>query len=192
MHLLLHNCRKRLQPRQLPPPHQPQKKGNCLIIEGLSSELSDLENVLRRGRWFFARITGRRRIEKTTLVQEALRAAGAQSVLYVQIPNSSPTGVLSAVVDAMEIFGIPASFECPTHLRALVVLVEALARAGYVVTLDEFQYFSRSGFYEFRQTGQGTILNCCLERGSTKVAPSLNSSSKRWLIENVRPWLILC
>lgn len=33
---------------------------------GRSSELDELEAILTRHRWFFARITGRRRIGKTT------------------------------------------------------------------------------------------------------------------------------
>jgi len=65
--------------------------------------------------------------------------------------------VLSAVVDAMDTFGIPTSFERPTHLRALAALVGALARAGYVVALDEFQYFSRSGLYEFTSHLQAVV-----------------------------------
>lgn len=42
---------------------------------GRSLELSQLREILERGRWFFARITGRRRIGKTTLVHQALQQA---------------------------------------------------------------------------------------------------------------------
>ncbi len=44
---------------------------------GRENERRDLEAILGRRRWFFARITGRRRIGKTTLVQQAL--AGVSS-----------------------------------------------------------------------------------------------------------------
>lgn len=68
---------------------------------GRGSELAELETILRRGRWFFARITGRRRIGKTTLVQHALERVALDDVLYVQIPDSAPAGILSAFGDAL-------------------------------------------------------------------------------------------
>jgi uncharacterized protein len=37
---------------------------------GRQQELEALESILRRGRWFFVKITGRRRIGKTSLVQK--------------------------------------------------------------------------------------------------------------------------
>ena len=58
---------------------------------GRGAELRELEAILRRKRWFFARITGRRRIGKTALIQRALAAVGASKVLYAQIPDSAPT-----------------------------------------------------------------------------------------------------
>ncbi len=125
---------------------------------GRSRELSTLKRILERKRWFFARVTGRRRIGKTTLVQQALAAAGTEKVLYVQIPDSAPAGVLSAVADAMETFDVdPATFRPPTSLRDLARLVGTLARAGYVVALDEFQYFSRTHLYEFTSHLQAEV-----------------------------------
>jgi len=69
---------------------------------GRTSELSQLSAILDRKRWFFARITGRRRIGKTTLIQQALLASQRRPLLYLQVPDSAPAGVLSAVADAME------------------------------------------------------------------------------------------
>ena len=43
---------------------------------GRRPELEQLEQVLARGRWFFMQISGRRRIGKTTLIQQALRRVG--------------------------------------------------------------------------------------------------------------------
>ena len=40
---------------------------------GRSPELDKLTAILRRNRWFFAKMTGRRRIGKTSLVHEALK-----------------------------------------------------------------------------------------------------------------------
>jgi hypothetical protein len=44
---------------------------------GRTTELDGLTAILRRNRWFFAKITGRRRIGKTTLVQQAIAVQGA-------------------------------------------------------------------------------------------------------------------
>ncbi|MEQ1910552.1 MAG: ATP-binding protein, partial [Vicinamibacterales bacterium] len=69
---------------------------------GREQELGRLRDILARNRWFFVRVTGRRRIGKTTLVQQALQAMPARPVFYVQIPDSGPAGVLSAVHGAMD------------------------------------------------------------------------------------------
>ncbi len=125
---------------------------------GRSSELTELESILRRPRWFFARITGRRRIGKTTLIQQALKAAGAQHLLYVQIPDSAPAGVLSAVSDSMDTFGLdPGRFPRPSSLRALARAIGELTRGGFIVALDEFQYFSRKHLHEFTSHLQATV-----------------------------------
>ncbi len=116
---------------------------------GRSAQLIDLEKILRRGRWFFAQMTGRRRIGKTALIQHALPRQG-RPVFYVQIPDSSAAGVLSAVNDALETFAVPAAKHPRPHsLGDLALLIEHLAEDGYVCVLDEFQYFSRRGFEEF-------------------------------------------
>ena len=70
---------------------------------GRKEQLADLERMLGRKRWFFAKVTGRRRIGKTALIQKATQEIGSkQPVFYVQVPDSEPTGVLSAVNDAFE------------------------------------------------------------------------------------------
>lgn len=125
---------------------------------GRSRELAELQGILGRRRWFFARITGRRRIGKTTLVREALASQGARPFFYVQIPDSAPAGVLSAVHDAMETFEVPeAAFPKPDSLLGFARLVEQLVRAGYVVALDEFQYFSRRHLAEFTSHLQASV-----------------------------------
>jgi AAA+ ATPase superfamily predicted ATPase len=131
---------------------------NSWAFYGRGAELAQLDEILRRGRWFFARVSGRRRIGKTALIQEALRKAGPAGVLYVQIPDSAPAGVLSAVADAMDTFGIDAErFGRPATLLELAQTIGALARAGTIVALDEFQYFSRKTLHEFTSHLQAVV-----------------------------------
>lgn len=52
--------------------------------------------------------------------------------------------------DALETFGIPPErYPRPRNLAELAKLLEALAEDGYVVVLDEFQYFIRKKFEGF-------------------------------------------
>lgn len=126
---------------------------------GRTHERQDLQNILGRRRWFFARITGRRRIGKTTLVQQALAGlVPAAPIFYVQIPDSAPAGVLSAVADAMDTFQLdPLQFPRPTSLLELSRTVKALVEAGTIVALDEFQYFSRKHLFEFTSHLQSVV-----------------------------------
>ena len=125
---------------------------------GRAQELLGIRDILTRNRWFFARITGRRRIGKTTLVQQALQTTPTRPVFYVQIPDSAPAGVLSAVHDAMETFGLaPDRFPRPDSLLAFARTVGQLASTGYLVALDEFQYFSRKHLSEFTSHLQATV-----------------------------------
>ena len=73
---------------------------------GRTDELRMTAKIIGRNRWFFAKMTGRRRIGKTTLIQHAIQSAGEEPILYVQTPDSTPAGVLSAVDDALESFGV--------------------------------------------------------------------------------------
>lgn len=114
---------------------------------GRSPELDQLTAILERPRWFFAKVTGRRRIGKTSLVQEALKRSGRDRVLYIQIPDSDPAGVLAAARDFYDLLAVPGPR--PTDLRSLAQDIARLARDGWVIALDEFQYFHRKSLYEF-------------------------------------------
>jgi hypothetical protein len=117
---------------------------------GRKEQTRQLREIVGRGRWFFVKITGRRRIGKTALIQEVLKDEPNRPVFYMQTPDSSPAGVLSAVRDALELFQVPAArFPPPMSLAEFAKTVGALARAGYLVALDEFQYFNRQRLRDF-------------------------------------------
>lgn len=117
---------------------------------GRRDELESVRRILHRGRWFFAKITGRRRIGKTTLIRQAINDNGGRPVFYVQVPDSGEAGVISAVNDALDTFGLTAEhYPRPRQSIELVKLLESLAVDGFVVILDEFQYFHRKGFAGF-------------------------------------------
>lgn len=113
---------------------------------GRRAELQQMQGILERRRWFFLQISGRRRIGKTALIQEALRAAGVARTLYIQIPDSDPAGVVAACNGYLETFGIEGRV---TSLGELALLIGRLAEAGFVVALDEFQYFHRKQLGDF-------------------------------------------
>ncbi len=122
---------------------------------GRQQELSFLDALLRRGRWFFLKVSGRRRIGKTTLIQRALEAAGRDRVVYIQTPDSDPAGVVNTARDFFETFGVETL--APTNLRELAAAVGTLVRQGAVVALDAFQYFHRKQLQPFTSYLQGVV-----------------------------------
>ena len=113
---------------------------------GRRSELAQLRAILDRGRWFFLQISGRRRIGKTTLIQEALSAQERARTIYLQIPDSDPVGVVATCNGYLETFGMP---DRVSDLADLAKLIGRLAEAGHIVAIDEFQYFHRKQLGDF-------------------------------------------
>jgi len=126
---------------------------------GRKEQLADLERMLDRKRWFFAKITGRRRIGKKSLIQHGMFELNSKRpVFYVQIPDSEPAGVLSAVNDALETFRVPANeYPRPHDLLQLAKLLESMAEGGFILILDEFQYFNRKGYEQFCSYLQASV-----------------------------------
>lgn len=113
---------------------------------GRRTERSQLDEILARKRWFFLQISGRRRIGKTALIREALRAASVRKTLYIQIPDSEPAGVVAACNGYLEMFGLSQRVH---SLGEFARLIADLVRSGYVIALDEFQYFHRKSLFDF-------------------------------------------
>lgn len=113
---------------------------------GRHLELEQMQRILARRRWFFLQISGRRRIGKTALIQQALKARGQDNTLYIQIPDSDAVGVVAACNGYLETFGLQRRVK---SLADIATLIEELVRQGYVVALDEFQYFHRKQLSDF-------------------------------------------
>lgn len=113
---------------------------------GRHEEQAQLQAILQRRRWFFLQISGRRRIGKTSLIQQALSSAKIEKTLYIQIPDSDQAGVVAACNGYLETFGMPQRIG---SLGELARLIGSLAQQGYVVALDEFQYFHRKQLVDF-------------------------------------------
>lgn len=122
---------------------------------GRHAEREQLAQIFQRGRWFFLKMSGRRRIGKTTLVRQALRPNQQNKVLYIQIPDADPASVLGTARDFFKMFGITENL--PNDLRSLATRIGSLCEQGWIVTLDEFQYFNRKALFPFTSQLQAEV-----------------------------------
>ncbi len=155
---------------------------------GRYQERAELDRILGRGRWFFAEITGRRRIGKTTLIQQALRQhAGTPRAIYVQIPDSDIRGVVEVFRDALEDF--EPEQQTPLHsLSDLAQAIERLCMAGVIVVLDEFQYFHRKTLAPFLSHLQARVDRLRdSERGGLIVLGSIHTEMTAILEDRASP-----
>lgn len=120
---------------------------------GRRAELAAIDEILARRRFFFCAISGRRRIGKTSLIQEAIRRRGlTPKAIYVQIPDSDERGVIQAFEDSIEDVLHDQNFaraSC-SNFQDIAVLIYVLWKSGWIVALDEFQYFHRKLLSEFQ------------------------------------------
>ncbi|MEK8087488.1 ATP-binding protein [Aquabacterium sp. A3] len=130
---------------------------------GRSDELDSMHRLLSRQRWFFCAISGRRRIGKTSLIREALQALPqAAKAVYLQVPDSDERDVVAVFADALKAaspMGLPATLH-PDSLRRFSDMAKAigtLCHAGWVVILDEFQYFNRKSLSAFTSLLQAEV-----------------------------------
>lgn len=127
---------------------------------GRRAELAEIDKILARGRFFFCAISGRRRIGKTSLIQEAIRRRGLTTqALYVQIPDSDERGVVQAFEDAVEdaIESQEFARETCSSFLDISLLLSTLWEEGWITALDEFQYFNRKTLSDFQSYLQAVI-----------------------------------
>lgn len=155
---------------------------------GRQQELAQLRAILSRQRWFFVQIAGRRRIGKTSLIQQALRGSGRTLSLYLQIPDSDPAGVLSACNDYFETFGLD---QRAHSLGQLAQIIGQLLTQGYVIAIDEFQYFNRKPLFGFCSLLQAEVDKLSAQadqiRGGLIVLGSLHAEMSALLEDRTAP-----
>lgn len=119
---------------------------------GRRTELAQVEELLKRRNFFFCSISGRRRIGKTSLIQQALsNQAQARRALYVQIPDSDERGVIQVFEDSVEdtLFDQELARKTCGSFRDIAGLLSAMWGLKYVTAIDEFQYFHRKSLSQF-------------------------------------------
>jgi uncharacterized protein len=161
---------------------------------GRTEPLAELRRIVEAGRWFFCRIEGRRRIGKTTLLGHLARSSDLSSqLIYMQTPNSDERDVAATLrrslgeADREDVRGLAdAVIDFPTMAAA----IGQLCRAGMVVVLDEFQYFTRaalSPFNSFLQAEVDKLRSAGLNRGGLFVLGSLHSEMSALLEDKAAP-----
>lgn len=118
---------------------------------GREAELGALLKPLRRHRWFFGSIRGRRRIGKTVLLERALRIlkqddpSGHRTLLF-QLPDSTPEDAVRVFKSAVVRSDLEGAITRPArllNLPELAIAIGDLIRAGVIVVIDEFQVCHR-------------------------------------------------
>jgi AAA+ ATPase superfamily predicted ATPase len=125
---------------------------------GRAAEQAEIDKIVSSGRWFFCSISGRRRIGKTTLIQRALEKRSAIGAIYFQVPDSDERGVVQTFQDALEDSGTER--ETVEKIRTFAHMadtIEFLCRRGFIVVIDEFQYFHRKSLAPFASHLQAKI-----------------------------------
>ena len=125
---------------------------------GRRAEVAEIARVLSSGRWFFCAISGRRRIGKTSLIQQALRERPEIRHFYFQVPDSDERGVVQAFQDAIEDYGADqgTAHKVKTFAHMAEIIAE-LNGIGFAVIIDEFQYFHRKALSPFTSFLQAEV-----------------------------------
>ncbi len=162
---------------------------------GRTEPLDELRRLLEAGRWFFCRIEGRRRIGKTTLLGELARQDGdmGQRLVYMQVPDSDERDVAYTFAQSLARCEQEAVRGLAGPVRDFPMMAQAIGKlceAGFIVVLDEFQYFTRSKlhpFNSFLQAEVDRLRSAQLRRGGLFVLGSLQSEMNALLDDRAAP-----
>jgi len=162
---------------------------------GRSESLAELGRILSSGRWFFCRIEGRRRIGKTSLISYLTqnRSALASNIVYMQVPDSDERDVVATFQRALKDADHPTARQLSVHVGdfpAMAGAIGELCRAGGVVVIDEFQYFTRSAlrsFCSFLQAEVDKLRNLGLSDGGLFVLGSMHADMNLLLDDGGAP-----
>jgi AAA+ ATPase superfamily predicted ATPase len=147
-----------------------------------------MDAMLTRGQWFFLKLTGRRRIGKTELVRHALARRTDARVFYLQVPDSDPAGVVDAAHRYLELFDVPEAR--PRTLADVAAIIGRLMRQGWIVALDEFQYFHHAdlrAFPSFLQAEVDALRHARLPHGGLVVLGSVHTEMTALLEDRNAP-----
>lgn len=132
------------------------------LFYGRTEPLSQLERIVDTGRWFFCRIEGRRRIGKTSLLGELARKRPdlGGRMLYMQVPDSDERDVAYTFAQSLascEHAEARKMGEGVANFGSMAAAIGRLCAAGFIVVLDEFQYFTRSKLHPFNSHLQSEV-----------------------------------
>jgi hypothetical protein len=160
---------------------------------GRQTECQAIKNLLLRQQWFFCAISGRRRIGKTSLIREALDSTPrVHGAIYMQVPDSDERDVVGVFADALSVTdrplpdGVDASQL--TRFTDMVRVIGTLCRAGWVVILDDFQYFNLKTMYSFTSLLQAEVDSLIgTEKGGIFVLGSIHTEMTALLEDRSSP-----
>ena len=162
---------------------------------GRTEPLSELSRIVNAGRWFFCRIEGRRRIGKTSLLSQLAKsdASLSERLIYMQVPDSDERDVATAFQRSLT----DCDHSLARSLSATVVnfpsmarAIGELCRAGLVVVIDEFQYFTRvvlKSFNSFLQAEVDKLRGSNIKKGGLFVLGSLHADMNLLLEDKGAP-----
>lgn len=162
---------------------------------GRTEPLSELHRIVNLGRWFFCRIEGRRRIGKTSLLSQLAKddITLSERLLYMQVPDSDERDVATTFQRALMDCEHPLAqslSQAVVDFPSMAKAIGDLCRAGLVVVIDEFQYFTRAAlnsFNSFLQAEVDKLRGSNLKQGGLFVLGSLHADMNLLLEDKGAP-----
>jgi AAA+ ATPase superfamily predicted ATPase len=162
---------------------------------GRTEPLAELRRIVETGRWFFCRIEGRRRIGKTTLLSELAKndAVLSDRLVYMQVPDSDERDVAYTFRQSLSSCEHEQARNLATSVTNFATIAAAIGKlsaAGFIVVLDEFQYFTRNklhAFNSFLQAEVDRLRGAQLKHGGLFVLGSLQSEMNALLDDKSAP-----